>query len=142
MEKDKAPKPPIAGIIYGEITYWVLLLGVIIAIVGIAIYMATDGFVNKEALLDNLWQGADVDAIWEKSSSVNEAPQRHWYLRFLSGDAIAMVGIAVASLAAVFGMWGALVGQVRSKAGIYIIFTLIVAVILTLSALGVISLEH
>lgn len=141
MEKDKVPKPPIAGTLYGDITYWLLLVGVVIAIVGLAIYMTTDGFVNKEALLDQLWQGADVDTIWEASSSVNEAPEGHWYLRFLSGDAVAMVGIAIAALAAVFGMWGALFGLVRSKGGIYITFALIIAVILTLSALGVISLH-
>ena len=142
MEREKAPKPPIGGIIYGELAYWLVLLGVVVAVVGLIIYMVTDGFVNKEAMLGSLWDGADVDTVWEQSSSVNEAPQGHWYLRFLSGDAVAMAGIAIASLAAVIGMWGALFGMVRSKAGIFIVFTLIVAVILTLSALGIISLEH
>ena len=142
MKKDTVPKPPAAGIIYGEIAYWLVLLGVVIAIVGLAIYMVTDGFVNKEAMLGSLWDGADVNAVWEQSSGVNEAPQGHWYLRFLSGDAVAMVGIAIASLAAVIGMWGAFFGMVRSKGGIYIFFALTVAVVLTLSALGIISLKH
>ena len=142
MERDKAPKPPSGGIIYGEIAYWLVLIGVIIAIVGSVIYMTSDGFVNKEAMLESLWDGADVDTVWEKSSSLDEAPQGHWYLRRLSGDTVAMFGIALACLAAVVGMWGALFGMVRSKGGIYIIFTLIIALVLTLSALGVISLKH
>ena len=142
MEKDKAPKPPIGGVIYGEITYWLVLIGVIIAVVGSVIYMTSDGFVNKEAMLESLWDGAEVDTVWEESSSYDEAPQGHWYLKHLEGDTVAMFGIALACFAAVAGMWGALFGMVRSKGGIYIIFTLIIALVLTLSALGVISLEH
>ena len=32
MERDKAPKPPLGGVIYGEITYWLVLLGVVVAV--------------------------------------------------------------------------------------------------------------
>ena len=57
-------------------------------------------------------------------------------------DAIAMLGIAIGCLAAMFGMWGAFFQMLRRGRKLYLIFALVIAVILTLSALGIISLEH
>ena len=143
MEKDKAPKPPAVGIVYGEIVYWLLLIGMIIAIVGSAIYMGSEGYANKTSLLENLWEGVDARTIWEESAGATETPEGHWYFCKLSqGDGIAMLGIAIGSLAAVFGMWGAFVVMLRSKERLYLVLSLIIAVILTLSALGILSLEH
>jgi hypothetical protein len=58
-----------------------------------------------------------------------------------NGDVIAMVGVAIICGAAVVGMWGAFVGTVRSRERLYAVLALIIAVILTLSAIGVITLE-
>jgi len=143
MGMDKAPKPPIAGIIYGEFAFWLVIIGLIVAVVGSIIYFATEGYVNKEALLESLWEGADSKTIWEEHSTDRQEPHGHWYLsKLTNGDAIAMAGIAIACFAAVIGMWGVLVGMLRSRDKIYIVFALIIAVILTLSALGILSLEH
>ena len=143
MGKDKAPKPPTAGIIYGEITYWLLIVGTIVAIVGIAIYMMSGGYVNQTCLLNHLWGGADVSTIWKECAGAVKLPEGHWYLGMLSqGDGIAMLGIAISCLAAVFGIWGAFIGLLRSRERVYIILALMIAVILTLSALGVITLKH
>ena len=54
MENNEAPKPPREGIVYGEIAYWLLLIGMIIAMVGTVIYMASQGFVDKTCLLNYL----------------------------------------------------------------------------------------
>ena len=143
MEQDKAPRPPREGIIYGEIAYWTLLLGVMIAVVGSAIYMTTQGYVDKSCLLGHLWQGADIHTIWGECAGVSEPPHGHWYLGMLSKpDGIAMLGIAISCLAAVFGMWGAVFQMVRSKGRLYLILALIIAVIITFSALGILSLAH
>jgi len=143
MNKEEAPKPPLAGIIYGEIAYWILMIGMIVAVVGSAIYIYSDGYVNATCLLNNLWQGADINTIWNNCAGVNEVPHGHWYLGMLhQADALAMLGIAIGSLAAVFGMWGAFIGMVRSREKLYLIFALIIAIILTLSALGVITIAH
>ena len=143
MERDKAPKPPLAGIIYGEIAYWILLIGMMVAVVGSGIYLYSGGYVDATCLLNHLWQGADTHTIWEECAGVKEIPQGHWYLGMLhQADAIAMLGIAIGSVAAVFGMWGAFIGILRSREKMYIVFALIIAVILTLSALGVITIAH
>jgi len=144
MEKEKAPEVPVTGIIYGEIAYRVALLGILISIVGIVIYMISNGYLDRTCSLDQLWGGASVDTIWRECAGV-KTPEGHWYLSLsmLShGDAVAMLGIAVTSSAAVFGMWGGLVGMVRSKGGMYIAFALIVAIILTLAAAGLIVIQE
>ena len=115
----------------------------IVSIVGSVMYMASEGYVDKASLLDHLCRGDDIHTIWGECAGVSETPQGHWYLGMLhQPDAIAMLGIAIGCLAAVFGMWGAVFQMARSRGRLYLIFALIVAVVLTLSALGIISLKH
>lgn len=138
-----APKPPLAGIVYAEIAYWILLIGMVIATTGLIIYLVSDGYVAQDCLLDKLWDGQSAETIWEDCAGQAEVPEGHWYLEKLSrGDGLAMGGIAVGCLAAVLGMWGAAVVMFRGKDKLYLAFALIIAVVLTLSALGVIALEH
>jgi hypothetical protein len=155
---ESAPKPPLAGVIYGRICYWVVMLGILIAVAGMIMYFVSDGYVDKDCLLDSLWDGEEVEAIWancaaedasgdhqvvSESSDHSEAvPEGHWYLKVLDkGDGLAMLGIAITAFAAVIGMWGAVWGTWRSGERLFLLFALIVAVVLTLSAIGVVSLE-
>ena len=143
MENER-PKPPIAGVIYGTICYWIVVVGILVAIVGMSMYFVSDGCLDTEILLDSLWEGKVVEDVWEEASCIGELPEGHWYLDLdlLShGDVIAMVGVAIICGAAVVGMWGAFVGTVRSRERLYAVLALIIAVILTLSAIGVVSLE-
>ena len=147
--KDEHPKPPIAGVIYGRIAYSVVMLGILIAIVGMVMYFVSDGYIEQDCLLDSLWDGEKAEAIWEGNCTAGDhstgdaiEPSGHYYLGMLSyGDGIAMLGIAICCFAAVIGMWGAFIGTLRSGERIYALFALIVAVILTLSAIGIIQLE-
>jgi hypothetical protein len=143
MEKEKIPQPPREGIVYGEIAYWVLLVGVFIAVIGLLIYMMTPGYVDKKILLDNLWQGAKCNTIWEVAGGVSQPPAWYDSLGMLAkGDMLAVLGIAIACLAAMLGMWGATVQLVRSRVKLYIIFAFIIAVVLTLSASGLITISE
>ena len=148
MEKEQGagtepiPKPPIAGVIYGGICYWIVMAGVAVAIVGMIMYFISGGYVAQECLLDLLWEGAEVEEIWQVCAGLEEAPQGHWYFGALSyGDGVAALGIAIIAVAAVVGMWGALWGTVRSGERLYAVFALIVALILTASAIGLVSLH-
>lgn len=139
--EDEHPKSPITGVIYGQICYWIVLVGILVAIVGMIMYFTSDGYFNQEILLDGLWDGKVVDDIWAGAAGV-DIPHGHWYmsLSLLShGDVVAMLGIAICCFAAVIGMWGALVGAVRSGERLYAVLALIIAVILTLSAVGIVS---
>jgi hypothetical protein len=137
----QVPKPPIAGTIYGDLAYWLAISGMIIAIIGSVMYLVSGGYFNETLLLADLWRGDAVRTIWAECVGVAHVPHGAWYLgRLAQGDCLAMLGIVVACAAGVVGMWGAFFGLLRSKGGIYIIFALIVAVILTLSALGIVSI--
>lgn len=142
--KNEHPKPPVAGVIYGNICYWIVLVGILVAIVGMVMYFASDGYFDKEILLDGLWGGEVIEGIWADAAGVEDVPHGHWYLStslLSNGDVVAMLGIAICCVAAVVGMWGALVGTVRSRERLYAVLALIIAVILTLSAVGIIYLE-
>lgn len=154
MKEEERPKPPIAGVIYGELAYWIIIIGTVIAIIGLAIYLVAppeEVTVEKSCLLENLWAGCtsetggsvgcDASTIWERCSPM-DMPHGHWYIGYLSyGDGIAMAGIAIGSLAAVVGMWGAFIGMFRSKDTVFIILALVVAIILTASAAGLLSIH-
>lgn len=138
---DKAPKPPVAGILYGEIAYWVAIVGVLIAIVGIVVYLVSGGYLDKTSLCPALWRGETARAIWKECGGVAGVPHNYWFLgRLGKGDCLAMLGIAVACLAGVVGMWRVVFGLLRNKGGIYILFAFIIAVILSLSALEIIGI--
>jgi hypothetical protein len=141
MDKNKIPAPPHEGIVYGEITHWLLLVGVLIAIIGLVIYIASPGYIDKTYLLNHLWAGDDSHTILSGATGSAEPP--HWYSCFgllPRGDMLATLGIAVTCLAAVIGMWGTAFQMIRNKGRLYLIFALIIAAVLTLSALGIVKL--
>ncbi len=141
MERNGAPKAPMAGIIYGKIAYWLAMVGVSIAAVGSAIYLVSGGYLNKTSLLQDLWKGDSVRTTWAELAGTAGVPHGYWYLgRLGQGDCLAMLGIAVVCIAGVVAMWGVAFGLLRSKGGIYIILAVVVAVILTLSASGLITI--
>ena len=141
--KEKRPEPPLVGVIYGEITYWITLVGLIVGIVGIAISLAGNSIMDTSKMITLLWEGKTIEEIWKEAAN-QEVPHGHWYLEKLSyGDAIAMLGIAIMSIAAVIGMWAsAIIALIRDKDILYGILALIVAVILLLCAAGIIALKH
>jgi len=139
---EEKPKPPLAGVVYGEIAFTLVVVGGIISLIGIGMYLSSGGYMDKSCLLSELWSGKEAHEIWEKCAG--EVPHGHWYLSKLgNGDAIAMAGIAVACLGGVFGLWGLFVALVKSKEKpMYIGFAFVVAVILTLAAMGIITIKH
>jgi hypothetical protein len=142
--ENEHPKPPISGVIYGTICYWIVIVGILVAIVGMSMYFISGGCFDTEILLDSLWEGKVVEEIWAEASCVGHMPEGHWYLNLdlLShGDVLAMLGIAIVCIAAVVGMWGASVGTIISRERFYTVLALVIAVILTLSVIGVVSLE-
>jgi hypothetical protein len=141
-ERESAPKPPAAGVIYGRICYSFVMVGILIAVIGIIMYFVSGGYFDQQCLLDKLWDGEEVETIWHACAGVESVPGGHWYLSALShGDVVAMLGIAIISFAAVVGMWGAFVATARSGDKLYSVFALVAAAILTASAIGVISME-
>jgi len=142
IQADYIPKPSLSGIIYGEIVFWATIIGLAIAVPGFILYMTGSGYLDNASLLTHLWQGSDCHTIWKEVGNLDQ-PLR-WYesVKFLNyGDMLATLGIAGMGIAAVIGMWGAFIGTLRSKAGIYIWFALTISIVLTLSSLGILKLH-
>jgi len=144
------PEVPVAGVVYGQIAYWILLLGLIVALVGSVICMVSGSNSGGSTELDYVWRGDTVVAIWESCAGFATPPSGHWYLQALPhGDGVSMLGIAISCVAAVLGMWGASLTMLRRSiqqthdrlTRLYFLFALIIAVILTLSAVGILALE-
>ncbi|AGK60368.1 hypothetical protein Asulf_00336 [Archaeoglobus sulfaticallidus PM70-1] len=136
------PKPPLAGVVYGEIAYWVVLIGTIISLIGVMMILTTDSnYIDSNCLLSGLWGKEKPSEIWEKCAGGH--PEGHWYLSRLStGDGIAMLGIALSCLAAVIGVWASSFAMLRDKEILFFIFALVTAIILTASATGIINAGH
>jgi hypothetical protein len=144
MNKNDIPEVPREGIIYGEITYWMLLVGMAISIIGLVIYIVSPsaGFVDKTFLLDYLWQGYESHTIYEELAGVSQIPPWYAAIGMLSkGDMIAMLGVAICGVAATFGIFGMIFQLRRSKQRLFLVFALIIAVVLTLSTLGLVSMH-
>ncbi len=142
LETRDIPKPALPGVIYGEIVFWIMVVSMIISIPGFIFYLGSGGYLDSTKVLNQLWQGCDCLTIWKEVGNVNQPIPWYDSIGLLpKGDMLAMLGIAITGIAAVVGMWGAFVGTLREKEGIYIIFALIIAVVLTLSAVGLLKIQ-
>lgn len=74
MDTQEAPKPPVAGVIYGKICYWIVMLGILVAVIGMIMYFASDGHMDKAQFLDLLWDGEEAEVIWETATIDGEVP--------------------------------------------------------------------
>ena len=142
FSSESRPKPPLSGVIYGELAYWVVLIGMIVSIIGVSLILTTDkNYIDSSCLLNNLWAGNSPSEIWERCAGTH--PEGHWYLEKLgTGDGIAMLGIAFACLAAVLGVWASIFALIKDREHLFVVFAFIVAIILTASALGIIQAGH
>jgi hypothetical protein len=150
QNNDIIPKAPLAGIVYGQIAYWMVLLGMIIILAGAIMCLSSNSNVNGTSVITELWKGDTMSEVWETCAGISGPLHGYWYLQALTGgEKIAMLGITISCLASVLGMWGASMtmlynpGRMRvSPNMLYFLFALIVTVILTLSALGIVRLPE
>jgi hypothetical protein len=146
MEK---PKPPVEGIIYGEVAAWVTVVGVIIALVGLIIGITSgNDIVDYSKLVNDLLSGKSEYRIWEDDSKLVN-PNGYWFFSQLSsGTGIAMTGIAIAIFGGLVGIWGMVISTFRSreillyKNGLYTLLGFAIALIISLAATGILSLRH
>jgi hypothetical protein len=141
--KERAVLPPmVAGIIYGETVFWIMLGSMGIAVAGLVIYLTSGGYFNSSVLLSQLWQGSDCLTIWKEVGNVGQPLP--WYSCFGmlgQGDMLAVLGLVGAGVAAVVGVWGVFFGMLRSRSRIYSTFAFTIGVILILSVMGILRLH-
>lgn len=144
MMQESRPKPLLSGVVYGECAFWLAITGMIVGIIGMGIYLFQGNqFFDANVLLKELLAGKDVRTIWE-SAATSDVLHGHWYISRASyGDGLAMIGIAVCCSAAVVGIWAAIISMLvgREKPYLFAFFGLIIAVILSLSAAGILAIR-
>lgn len=144
MTQQEKPKPLLSGIIYGEFAFWVTIIGMIVAIIGMVLYFfGGDQFFDNQILLNKLLTGENAATIW-KGVVGREIIHGHWYLDNLSfSDAICMLGIGICGLAGIVGVFGSMAGMIvkRERPYVFLVFALVIAAILILSATGLISIH-
>ena len=144
MDKKDIPKPLLSGILYGEFAFWLAIGGSVIAAIGIIIYFLGNQFFDPAKLIAGLLSGKDAAHIWEYAANAHIA-HGHWYLQKLgTGDGISMLGIAISCYAGVVGLYASLIGMLknREKPVIFTVFAVIIIVLVTMSAFGLLPSMH
>ncbi len=142
MPNNVRPKALFAGKVYGQCTFWIGVVGLAIGLIGMTLSFAgVNPYFDNQALLDGLWAGHRAPTIWAEATG-REFQPGHWYLGRLGfSDGVAMLGIAIACLAAVIGIWAATLGMVMKKREprFFVVLGFILALLLTLSVTGILS---
>ena len=108
--------PPLEGRIYGEISGWMTVAGIVIGIAGVLIGLLGNSIFDYPSTVQDLLAGYCEEELWIKDTTFHSEPYGYWYLAVLNtGDGIAMFGIATAIYGGIAGMIGLLISMFRSR---------------------------
>lgn len=104
---DSKPEIPRAGVVYGDIIYWVTIASTVVVIIGsIITFVTTNNYIDPNYMLSAIWEGKSVDEIWKGATGVQ--PNGHWYLPHLTtGNGLTAGGIALGVFSVLPGIAGA-----------------------------------
>jgi hypothetical protein len=139
MPGDKL-KAPIAGLVYGQIVYWGVMLGSLIVIVGSIISFTTsDNFVSVSYWLSTVWKGDSPSQIWQ--GITGSLPMGHWYFSHLTtGDGLTALGISLSVFSVVPALLLSSIVLFKEGDKLYGALTLICGVIVLTGVLGLIPI--
>jgi len=150
MEEKPQVRIPFAGVVVGDIIYWMCIIGAFIAMVGpvISILVPENNVSDPFKVFSLVWEGKNSGEIWAAVTPDGKYPGPHFWMQNLGkGDGITQFGIWLAcacSLPAVFvggivyllGLGGA------RKSPTYLIICWWVAFMILFSMLGVVSMAE
>jgi len=137
MTQDVRPEPTLSALIYGETIYWGTILGSLIAIIGSTIaFLWQTNVMDPGYVFTAIWEGKTNAEIWK--GGFGSLPNGHWYLSSLSsGDALAMLGLALGVFVVIPGMFGsALFLMLKEKKYLFGVLGIIGVLITLFSFLG------
>ena len=122
---------PVEGVVYGEVSGWLTVAGIVIAVVGILIGMAGNSVFDYPSTVKHLLSGYSEEKIWVDDSIFHSEPRGYWFLGVINtGDGIAMFGIAMAVYGGIAGLLLLIALTFRSrdvlfyKKGLYTLFAI------------------
>lgn len=136
----KKPKVPRAQDIYGKLVYWFTITAAIICTIGPVITVAfpNNNLMNPHSLFSTIWEGNDPEAVWQE---VGEGfPGGHfWVNNLTTGDGFIQLGLEIGCFCSALGLIGAAIVCLWEKPKAYgwALISLAIALLITVSALGV-----
>jgi len=147
---EERPRVPFAGVVIGDIIYWICITAAFIAMAGpvISIVAPENNVSDPFQVFSLVWEGKNSGEIWAAVTTEGTYPGPHFWMQNLGkGDGITQLGIWLAcacSLPAVFvggivylfGLGGA------RKSPTYLIICWWVAFMILFSMLGVLKMAE
>ena len=133
-------KAPLAGLVYGQIVYWGVMLGALIVMIGsIVSFITRDNFVPVSYWLSEVWKGDSPSQIWQGISGA--LPMGHWYFSHLTtGDGLTALGISLSVFSVVPALFISSAVLFKEGDKLYGVLTLICGVIVLTGVLGLIPI--
>ena len=143
MSAEEAPKMPRAQTVYGEIVYWVTIVACIICMIGPVISVAApeNNILDPYKLFSAIFEGKNAQEVWQEVGG--GFPGGHFYFkRFTSGDGFTQFGLALGCSVALWALLAAAFSYLTEKIYFYVILALWVAMLVTLSMVGIVGGGH
>ena len=144
MNPEERPIIPRAQIVYGEIVYWITIIACIMCMVGPFIAMASpkNNVGDPYFLFTSIFEGNDAQTVWEEVAG--EFPGGHfWAKNFTKGDGFTQFGLALGCSVAIWGLLAAAATYLFvDKVYLYVVLALWVALLVFLSASGIVGGSH
>jgi hypothetical protein len=147
---EERPRVPFAGIVVGDIIYWICIIAAFICMVGpvVGLLYPDNNVADPFKIFSLVWAGDTAKEIWAAVTPDGKYPGPHFWIHHLSkGDGITQLGVWLAcacSLPAVivggivylFGFGGA------RKSATYLIICWWVAFMILFSMLGILKMAE
>jgi hypothetical protein len=93
------PRIPFAGIVVGDIIYWVCIVGAFIAMIGpvVSILLPDNNVADPYYIFSLVWEGKNAREVWAAVTTEGKYPgPQYWIYNLSKGDGISQLGIWLA----------------------------------------------
>jgi hypothetical protein len=148
-KQERRPDVPFEGILYAEVSGWITVVGMAIAVAGLIIgFVYGGGTIDEVHFMKDLIGGLSERSVWTRDSVFSGMPERYWFFKErMDGDELSMIGLIVAAYGGVIGTWGMFASMFRKKEillykrGLYTVLIGLIAIVMSLAAAGLIALR-
>ena len=133
------PEVPLAAVAYGDIVYWSTIAGSVLALIGTLVaFLTGPNLMPVGDVFAGIWSGQSGETIWR--ALTGNAPQGHWYLGALgTGAGLSMAGLVLGVVAVIPAMVVSALLLRGQRRWLYAGLALLGALLLTMAALGLLS---
>lgn len=140
---DNRPKMPLSQIVYGEVVYWLCVVAALVCMIGpfFAMIDPSNNVLAPRYLYTAIWTGMDPTIIW-KLSGTDITGGHFWIEHFTFGDGFTQFGLALGGFVAMPALCLAAIAYLKDKQILWMLLSLWVAFMITVSATGIINAGH